>query len=46
VSGATPVYLTLNAFIEEGLEIALLDRPIASMARAASKQNKNESDIA
>ncbi len=35
VAGATPVYLTLNAFIEEGLEIALLDRVIASMARAA-----------
>jgi hydrogenase expression/formation protein HypE len=35
VAGATPVYLTLNAFIEEGLEIALLDRIIASMADAA-----------
>ncbi|KPK39709.1 MAG: hydrogenase expression/formation protein HypE [Gammaproteobacteria bacterium SG8_47] len=35
VAGATPLYLTLNAFIEEGLEIALLDRIIASMARAA-----------
>ncbi len=35
VAGATPVYLTLNAFIEEGLEIALLDRVIASMAQAA-----------
>lgn len=35
VSGATPWYLTLNAFIEEGLEIARLDRLIASMARAA-----------
>jgi hydrogenase expression/formation protein HypE len=37
VSGATPVYLTLNAFIEEGLEFALLDRLIASMARAAQE---------
>jgi hydrogenase expression/formation protein HypE len=35
VSGAVPVYLSLNAFIEEGLEIALLDRVVASMARAA-----------
>lgn len=34
VSGATPLYLTLNAFIEEGLEVALLDRVLASMARA------------
>lgn len=35
VAGARPLYLTLNAFIEEGLEIALLDRVIASLARAA-----------
>jgi hydrogenase expression/formation protein HypE len=35
VAGATPVYLSLNAFIEEGLEFAQLDRLIASMARAA-----------
>jgi hydrogenase expression/formation protein HypE len=35
VAGATPLYLTLSAFIEEGLEIALLDRVLASMARAA-----------
>ena len=34
VSGATPLYLTLNAFIEEGLEIALLDRIVRSMAQA------------
>jgi hydrogenase expression/formation protein HypE len=33
VSGARPLYLTLNAFIEEGLEIALLDRIIQSMAK-------------
>jgi hydrogenase expression/formation protein HypE len=35
VAGATPAYLSLNAFIEEGLELAQLDRFIASMARAA-----------
>lgn len=35
VSGATPLYLTLNVFIEEGFEIALLDRLVQSMARAA-----------
>ena len=35
VSGATPCFLTLNAFIEEGLEVALLDRLVASIARAA-----------
>jgi hydrogenase expression/formation protein HypE len=35
VSGATPLYLALNAFIEEGLEVAQLDRIIASLARAA-----------
>jgi hydrogenase expression/formation protein HypE len=35
VAGATPLYLSLNAFIEEGLELALLDRVIASLARAA-----------
>jgi hydrogenase expression/formation protein HypE len=35
VSGATPRYLTLNAFIEEGLEVALLDRIVASIAKAA-----------
>ncbi len=34
VSGATPLYLTLNAFIEEGLEVAVLDRVLASMAQA------------
>lgn len=36
VSGATPLYLTLNAFLEEGLEIALLERIIKSMAAAAT----------
>ncbi|MBF0368965.1 MAG: hydrogenase expression/formation protein HypE [Magnetococcales bacterium] len=35
VAGADPLYLTLNAFIEEGLEYALLDRLVASMAEAA-----------
>ena len=35
VAGARPRYLTLNAFIEEGLEIAQLDRIVASLADAA-----------
>ena len=35
VAGAKPLYLTLNAFIEEGFEIAILDRIVASLARAA-----------
>ena len=35
VAGATPLYLSLNAFIEEGLEMALLERIIASIGRAA-----------
>ena len=35
VAGAKPLYLTLNAFIEEGFEIATLDRIVASLARAA-----------
>lgn len=35
VSGATPLYLTLNAFIEEGFDIATLERIIASLAHAA-----------
>lgn len=35
VAGATPRYLSLNAFIEEGLEIATLDRIVRSLARAA-----------
>ncbi len=37
VAGAKPLYLSLNAFIEEGLEVALLDRVIASLARAAKE---------
>src|SRR5210317_2425669 len=35
VAGALPRYLSLNAFIEEGLEIEVLDRIVASLARAA-----------
>jgi len=35
VSGAVPYYLTLNVFIEEGTEIALLERLIDGMAQAA-----------
>ena len=35
VSGAAPRYLSLNAFIEEGLEIDVLDRIVASLAKAA-----------
>jgi len=35
VSGATPKYLSLNAFIEEGLEIATLERIVRSLAAAA-----------
>jgi hydrogenase expression/formation protein HypE len=35
VAGAKPLYLTLNAFIEEGFEIAVLDRIVASLAKAA-----------
>jgi hydrogenase expression/formation protein HypE len=39
VVGATPGYLTLNTFIEEGLEIAQLERLIASLAQAARAAN-------
>lgn len=35
VAGADPLYFTLSAQIEEGLDIAALDRYIASFARAA-----------
>jgi len=35
VAGATPIYLSLNVFIEEGLEVEVLDRIVASLARAA-----------
>ncbi len=37
VSGATPKYLSLNAFIEEGLAIEQLERIIKSMAEAAQQ---------
>lgn len=36
VAGGEPRYLSLNAFIEEGLELTLLDRLIGSLARAAA----------
>lgn len=36
VAGARPMYFTLNAFIEEGLEIEVLDRIVASLAKAAA----------
>ncbi len=39
VSGATPHYLTLSAFIEEGFEIAQLERIVISMAEAAREAN-------
>ncbi len=35
VSAATPHFLTLNAFIEEGFDLVQLDRIVASMADAA-----------
>jgi hydrogenase expression/formation protein HypE len=35
VAGAIPKYLSLNAFIEEGMEIAQLERIIISLATAA-----------
>lgn len=35
VMGAIPLHLTLNAFIEEGLAIALLDRLVGDIAAAA-----------
>jgi len=35
VAGATPLHLTVACFIEEGLDVDLLDRLIASMATAA-----------
>jgi len=37
VSGARPLYLSVNAFIEEGMEIEQLDRIISAMARSASE---------
>ena len=35
VAGAEPLYLSLNAFIEEGMEVARLDRIVASLASTA-----------
>ena len=35
VAGARPLYLSLNAFIEEGFELETLDRLVASLASAA-----------
>ncbi|WP_134084670.1 hydrogenase expression/formation protein HypE [Thiohalophilus thiocyanatoxydans] len=37
VSGATPHYLSLNLFIEEGLEVSLLQRLLCSLAKAAGE---------
>jgi hydrogenase expression/formation protein HypE len=37
VAGAIPKFLSLNAFIEEGLEIAQLERIIISLASAATQ---------
>lgn len=37
VAGAIPRFLSLNAFIEEGTEIALLKRVISSLAEAAKQ---------
>jgi hydrogenase expression/formation protein HypE len=39
VSGATPHYMTLSVFLEEGLEIALLRRVVDSLAKAARDCN-------
>jgi len=37
VAGALPMYLTLNAFIEEGTEIKLLERIVDALAAAAQQ---------
>ncbi|MCP4408189.1 MAG: hydrogenase expression/formation protein HypE [Gammaproteobacteria bacterium] len=37
VAGAIPRYLSLNAFIEEGLEVAQLERIVISLAQAAQE---------
>ena len=39
VSGATPRYLTLNAFIEEGMSFEMLERIIQDMSQAAKACN-------
>jgi hydrogenase expression/formation protein HypE len=41
VAGAIPRYLSLNAFIEEGMEIAQLERIIISLAEAAKEIGVN-----
>ena len=37
VAGAEPLYLSLNAFIEEGMEIETLDRIVATLAATANE---------
>jgi hydrogenase expression/formation protein HypE len=37
VAGARPLFITLNAFIEEGLEVQVLERIVASIAAAAAE---------
>jgi len=37
VAGAVPKYLSLNAFIEEGMEIAVLERIIKTLATTAKE---------
>jgi len=39
VSGARPLYLTLSAILEEGLDVACLNRIVKSMSRAAAHAN-------
>ncbi len=39
VAGAKPYFLSLNVFIEEGLEIQLLERIVKSIAKAAKEIN-------
>ena len=39
VAGAIPRYLTLSAILEEGLEVEVLERAVASLAKAARKAN-------
>ncbi|MGF1545944.1 MAG: hydrogenase expression/formation protein HypE [Thiotrichales bacterium] len=41
VSGAIPHYLTLNAFIEEGMEVSQLERILKDMARAGTEAGVN-----
>ena len=39
VAGAIPRYLTLSAILEEGLEVEVLERAVASLAEAAREAN-------